>query len=163
MRKLAYVLLAALGLAFVAHAQQRRSDGKIHIGSKDTDVVVEGNIIWTSPDGGSSHTPASGLTGAAVVKADVLDAGVSRFNGDTQFFGNPVCGSSAVCGSVALTSGTPSTATVTVRSGASCACWPTGNTAAIAAAGCATSVSSTTLTLTGPNSVTTTMRYFCWY
>lgn len=94
---------------------------------------------------------------------DVLDAGVVRINGDFQIFGNPVCSTDAVCGSIALSSGTPSTATKTVRTGASCACWPVGNSAAIAAGGCAASVSSTTLTLTGPNTVTTTVRYHCWY
>lgn len=65
-------------------------------------------------------------------------------------------------GTVALASGTPSTATVTVRAGARCFCFPQGATAAIAAAGCATSLSGTTLTLTGPNTVTTTMGYFCF-
>jgi hypothetical protein len=73
------------------------------------------------------------------------------------------CGYAAACGSVALTSGSPSTATVTVPSGVTCSCSPVGATAAIAAAGCAASVTSTTLTLTGPNTVTTTMRYMCFY
>lgn len=77
--------------------------------------------------------------------------------------GNIKCGDSAVCGSVALTSGTPSTATVTVPSGSSCACWPVGTTAAIAAGGCAANVSSTTATFTGPNTVTTTVRYMCFF
>lgn len=64
-------------------------------------------------------------------------------------------------GQVALTSGTPSTATATVVASSICTCTPVGATAAIAAAGCATGVSSTTLTLTGPNTVTTTMTYHC--
>lgn len=64
-------------------------------------------------------------------------------------------------GQVALSSGTPSTATATVVASSICTCTPVGATAAIAAAGCATGVSSTTLTLTGPNSVTTTMTYHC--
>lgn len=62
---------------------------------------------------------------------------------------------------VALVSGTPSTATATVAAGSICTCTPVGATAAIAAAGCATGVASTTLTLTGPNTVTTTMAYDC--
>lgn len=62
---------------------------------------------------------------------------------------------------VALSSGTPSTATATVPASSICTCTPVGATAAIAAAGCATGVSSTTLTLTGPNTVTTTMTYRC--
>lgn len=65
-------------------------------------------------------------------------------------------------GQVALSSGTPSTATATVVASSICTCTPVGGTAAIAAAGCATGVSSTTLTLTGPNTVTTTMTYDCY-
>lgn len=66
-----------------------------------------------------------------------------------------------VTGQVALTSGSPSTATATVPASSICQCTPQGTTAAIAAGGCAASVSSTTLTLTGPNTVTTTMNYRC--
>lgn len=72
------------------------------------------------------------------------------------------CDAAGACGSIALTSGTPSTATVTVPAGVTCVCWPVGTTAAIAAGGCAANVSTTTLTLTGPNTVTTTMRYMCF-
>lgn len=66
-----------------------------------------------------------------------------------------------VTGQVALTSASPSTATATVPASSVCQCTPQGTTAAIAAGGCAASVSSTTLTLTGPNTVTTTMNYRC--
>ncbi len=69
---------------------------------------------------------------------------------------------SVQAGAVALTSASPSTATVTsITAGSTCYCSPVGTTAAIAAAGCAASLSSTTLTLTGPNTVTTTMAYTC--
>lgn len=64
-------------------------------------------------------------------------------------------------GTVNLSSGTPSTATATVVASSLCGCDPVGTTAAIAAAGCATSLSSTTLTVTGPNTVTTTINYHC--
>lgn len=74
-----------------------------------------------------------------------------------------------VTGSVPLSSGTPSTATVTGLSPAftssssyRCAVVPEGATAAIAAAGVAISyVSGTSFTLTGPNTVTTVMDYVC--
>jgi hypothetical protein len=64
-------------------------------------------------------------------------------------------------GTQALTSASPSTGTASVSSGTTCSCAPIGTTAAIAAGGCASSVSSTTLTMTGPNTVTTTMVYSC--
>lgn len=97
-----------------------------------------------------------------------LDAGSAWFRGDVQFAGQPVflaplkCGADVACGTVALSSGTPSTATKTVTAGSSCVCWPIGNTAAIAAGGCAGSVSSTTATFTGPNTVTTTVAWMCF-
>lgn len=143
------LLLCLLGLCMLAAAtppiyeavfgQVRRSDG-IHIGAPNVDVIVDGNIKWTSPDGGSSHNPSSGLTLTKPV----------------------TCGAAAACGTATLSSGTPSTATVTVPAGVTCSCFPVGTTTAIAAGGCAANVSATTLTLTGPNTVTTAMRYICW-
>jgi hypothetical protein len=65
-------------------------------------------------------------------------------------------------GTAAVSSGTPSQTTVTsITASSTCTCTPVGTTAAIADKGCATSLSSTTLTLTGPDSVTTTMTYEC--
>lgn len=91
------------------------------------------------------------------------------------------CGTTATCantangsyrevfGSVALSSGTPSQATITGISPAftstssyECTCSPNGTTAAIAAGGCAVSkVSTSSITLTGPASVTTVVSYSC--
>lgn len=65
-------------------------------------------------------------------------------------------------GTVTLVSGTPSTATATVFGGAICVCAPVGTTAAVAAAGCAVSLSGSTLTITGPDSVTTSVNYHCF-
>lgn len=65
-------------------------------------------------------------------------------------------------GTQALSSGTPSTGTVAnITASSTCSCAPVGATAAIAAGGCATGLSGTTLTLTGPDTVTTTMVYDC--
>lgn len=72
-----------------------------------------------------------------------------------------------VTGSVALTSASPSQATViglpfTSTSSYFCTAIPVGTTAAIAAAGVAVSlVGSSTITLTGPNTVTTVIHYHC--
>lgn len=60
-----------------------------------------------------------------------------------------------------LVSGSPSTVTTTVSASSICTCAPVGASAAIAAAGCATGVASTTLTVTGPNTVTTPVVVHC--
>lgn len=65
-------------------------------------------------------------------------------------------------GSAALVSGTPSqSAGITVTAGSICTATALGTTAGIAAAGIAWSVTSTTATFTGPNTVTTTFAYRC--
>lgn len=64
-------------------------------------------------------------------------------------------------GSCTLNGGTPSTCTATVTAGAKCQCTPVGTTAVIAAAGCAVSVSSTTLTATSGATLTNDVNYLC--
>lgn len=61
-------------------------------------------------------------------------------------------------GSITLSSGTPSTGTATVASGSKCVC--TNATTQANAIKCA--VSSTTLTATGPNTVTDSVTYLCF-
>lgn len=71
-------------------------------------------------------------------------------------------------GSVPLTSASPSTASVTTLTFSSstsyrCTATPEGTTAAIAAGGVAINrTSGTTMTLTGPNTVTTIIDFVCW-
>lgn len=68
----------------------------------------------------------------------------------------------AISGTIALVSASPSTNTVTLpATDYTCSCAPIGGSAAIAAGGCAAAVSGTTLTVTGPNTVTTTVKYDC--
>lgn len=163
MRKL-MPLVAVIAVGFLAQAQKKCGDtgADICIGSKNSQVLVGGNLVVTSPDGGFTLGSTGAVT-APSTKSDVIDAGTLMVVGDTQLKGKFICGGTTLCGSAALSSASPSTTTVTVPTGASCACWPVGTTALIAAGGCAASVSSTTLTLTGPNSVTTTMRYMCFF
>lgn len=87
------------------------------------------------------------------------------------------CGATATCtpsivgaykvviGTVPLSSGTPSTVTVTAlpftTTSFTCTATPTGNTAAIAAGGVAITYSTNTITFTGPNTVTTVINYIC--
>ncbi len=55
----------------------------------------------------------------------------------------------------------PATATATVTASSVCTCSMVGTTAAIAAGGCAVSLSSTTLTMTTVNGSTETANYYC--
>lgn len=164
-----------------------KSNTAICIGDKNNDVYVGGNLYASSPDGGSVILTPGALTDPtthSLVKTALLDAGSGRINGNLEVIGTlkpetvdagavnvqgilglnrPVrCGANAVCGTVALSSASPSTATATVEAGSVCVCWPIGTTAAIAAGGCAANVSSTTATFTGPNTVTTTIRWMCF-
>lgn len=184
MRKLALAIpvltvLAVLSMPDEAEAQARcRSNTALCLGDKNTKVVVGGNIEISSPDGGLSVSSTGAVTAPSLtaagsntfagtttfgtVKTDIVDAGSAMFNGQVQLKAPFFCGADAVCGSVALSSGTPSTATKTVLAGSTCVCWPVGTTAAIAAGGCAANVSSTTATFTGPNTVTTTVFWMCF-
>lgn len=67
-------------------------------------------------------------------------------------------------GTAQFASATPSTVTVdagVTGNDAICHCTPIGDTAAISDKGCATSVAYPTLTMTGPDSVTTIVSYQC--
>lgn len=132
----------------VAHAESKCGTD-ICMGSSATQVHLKGNLVVDKP-----ILPGT----ASIVQVD----GGMAVNGALTVVGQYTCGAAAACGSIALSSASPSTATVTVPAGVSCSCWPVGTTAAIAAGGCAANVSTTTLTLTGPNTVTTTMRYMCF-
>lgn len=63
--------------------------------------------------------------------------------------------------SCTLNGASPSTCTATVLASSKCVCSPVGTTAAIAAGGCAVSLSGTTLTLTGPNGATNDVNVWC--
>lgn len=109
--------------------------------------------------------PVQDLVLEQVAKADGMHLGSPSggVRGQVNIDGDLIFNKSSFAGAVALSSASPSTATVlNIRAGSRCSCWPVGATAAIAAGGCAASLSSTTLTLTGPNTVTTTMNYFCF-
>ena len=60
-----------------------------------------------------------------------------------------------------LNGGSPSTCTATVTAGTKCQCTPVGATAAIAAGGCAVSLSGTTVTATSANGLTNLVNLFC--
>lgn len=60
-----------------------------------------------------------------------------------------------------LNGSTPSTCTATVTAGAICTCSNVGATALIAASGCATSLTTTTLTITGAAAATNVVNIIC--
>jgi hypothetical protein len=107
---------------------------------------------------------ASSVTGTGLGSADGKNKGSDHMSlGVGKLIGTRIVAS----GSVALTSGTPSTATVTfeatlpgVAGDYIVMAVPVGNTAVIAAAGVAVSALSTTsFVLTGPNTVSTTIYW----
>ena len=61
-----------------------------------------------------------------------------------------------------LNAASPSVCTATVTAGSTCYCTPVGATAAIAAAGCAVGLSSTTLTATSANGATNVVNILCF-
>jgi hypothetical protein len=65
-------------------------------------------------------------------------------------------------GSCTLDGASPSKCTATVTASTKCVCSPVGTTAAIAAGGCAASLSSTTVTLTSANGLTNDVNYHCF-
>lgn len=116
-------------------------DSTNHIFSSSTDGVAARNDFLPSANVGGVFG-----VGAGAIFSSSLTA--SRYSASTSAGG----------GSVALTSGTPSTATVSTFTGARCVC--TNTTTQANPVKCA--VSSATLTITGPNSVTDTIAYFCF-
>lgn len=140
---------------------------------------------------GAGVVTSSGNTNTGTLKVAVLDAGVARINGQLQVVG-PVVGSAQIgttagidagyglingafrvlgplllpegvsSGSCTLDGASPSVCTDTVTAGAICVCSPVGATAAIAAAGCAVGLSSTTLTVTSANGATNVVNWHCF-
>lgn len=186
MRKLPLLLVAAVAVAafqsmspppvedLVLAQAPCRSGTAICIGDKRTKTVVGGNISVSSTDGGFSVSETGAVTAPSIaltagststfgtVRAAIVDAGTMLLTGELGLSAATSCPAAAACGTCNLASASPSTCTATVASGSSCVCWPIGTTAAIAAGGCAANVSSTTATFTGPNTVTTTVRYLCF-
>jgi len=120
-------------------------------------LTVDGTVTAYFPyDGGT-------------ITSSVIDAGVLNVQGQET-----VAGPLTVAGNLILTATTTKTTctlvdgtnlsscTATVRSGSTCTCTPVGTTAAIAAGGCAVSLSGTTLTATGPDNGNWVVNIHCF-
>lgn len=149
------------------------SGGTVAVTTTLATAAASGNVLmaFIETDGTTTtrvvYPPQNwaGLTGAALSPAPTTC-------GTTTTCANTVQNGTlrVVNGSVALASGTPSQAVVTGISPAftststyNCTAAPEGTTAAVAAAGVAVSkTSSSSITLTGPNTVTTVIDYVCY-
>lgn len=123
----------------------------IHIGDDDTaaDTLTIGSAKDTTTLAGIAVSVGStGTTSATALKAGSGGITVtSAVNKGTCTLGGE---SPAVC---------PAQTTI---AGLTCVCSPVGTSAAIAAAGCAASLSSTTLTLTSANGLTNAVNWMCF-
>lgn len=148
--------------------------GSLDVGTAGTTV---GTVVMNNATSGTiTLTPTTGALGTRTI---TLPAATMTVNGSVQY----ECGTSAACspsnvstsdweffGSAALSSASPSTASISALSPAYtstatywCTASPEGTSAAVAAAGIAINkTSGSAFTLTGPNTVTTVIDWHCW-
>lgn len=132
-------------------------------------VTVQGTTTVGVLDAGASAvngtlnvTGAVVLTGATlqndgVTKLGLTDAGATAVNGKLNVASDDITAATKTRGTCNLNAGSPSTCTATVNSGAICTCSNTGTSTN----GIKCAVSSTTLTITGPNGASDTCSYHC--
>lgn len=149
------------------------SSGVAQLGASGTYIICSsGSGICAGASGVIISSAAASGSNAfqATVNGARIDygAGASDYassDGTTVTFAGPV----AVTGKIAPTNGTtctlnaasPSTCTAAVTAGATCSCSLVGASAAIAAAGCAVSLASTTLTVTSANGGNQVANIWC--
>lgn len=99
-----------------------------------------------------------------VAKTDGLHLGKSSSNArdQVQVDGDLSINKTTTAGTCTMNGASPAVCTATVRANSRCVCAINGATAAIAAGGCAVSLSSTTLTLTTLNASTQVANYLCF-
>lgn len=160
----------------------RWSKGGIWIGTTSTETAVQAHreakrlggsatIDFTVISTGQQLSSAITVTGAAVgdictvsapAAASALAASFSCVVTATNEVKVKFEPKSQQEGTATLVSGTPSTVVVAdITASSRCTATPVGLTAAIAAGGLAVSLTTTNLTITGPNTVTTVLNYSC--
>lgn len=129
-----------------------------------TGIVTEGTVDAgaTAVNGTLNVTGAVVLTGATLqndgtTKLGLTDAGSIAITGTLNVAGDTIVASTKTRGNCTLNNASPSVCTATVNTGAICVC--ANNTTTTNDVKCA--VSSTTLTITGPNTTTDVASYIC--
>lgn len=146
------------------------SSGTVAVTTTQATALASGNVLMAYVE-----TSGSAITG-------ITYPNQSSIPGNMQYVAQ-ACGTTSTCastyvgpalkvayGTVALVSASPSAATVASFSPAftsstsySCSASPVGTSAAVAAAGIAVNITSgTSVTFTGPNTVTTVINYVCY-
>lgn len=110
-------------------------------------VTTGGNV-----DAGTLNVAGQTTIAGALITSAAVTAGTTL-----TVSGDSITASTKTRGTCALNNASPSVCTATVNSGAICVC--ANNTTAANGVKCA--VSSTTLTITGPNTTTDTVSYVC--
>lgn len=143
------------------HKKAARFNRETYFEAESRFSFVDAGVVWT----GEMHsTTVQGDTslrslGTLTVASDAGIGGNATVSGSLTVTGKAaITANGASCG---LDGGSPAQCDVTVTAGAKCVCSPVGTTKAIALAGCAVSLSSTTLTITGTDSATTTVNAIC--
>jgi len=182
------VVLAFTGLAWAAEQVERMGNTRpVHMGAgvyigPDSVLNVQANKVTRAY--GKSGT--IDFTSTTVGRAE--SSGITVYGartGDPCFVGVPAAAGALAAqyscyvsaadtvkvvfaplsqqqGTAQFDAGSPAQIDVTgITASSVCFCTPIGTTAAIAAGGCAASLSSTTLTMTGPNSASTVVSYRC--
>lgn len=132
--------------------------------------LLQGSYISLDRAGANSFIASSG-TGKIDLSTSTVQPeidgqaalGASGKRWSALYVNGPVVMSSTVTsGSCTWDAGTPAQCDATVTASTKCICAPVGATKTIAAGGCAVSLSSTTLTITGPDSAAGVVNYHCF-
>lgn len=153
-----FALLAAFGVVLVSSivVAQVRQNGRLLLGDTSTPIRMNGKL-----ETNASIFPLDTTLGF-IVDGGMSVVGNAAINGATTINGNLTATATTQSGGCTLNGATPSVCTATVKAASVCVCSPVGATAAIAAGGCATGVSSTTLTITSAAGLTNVVKYWCF-
>lgn len=147
------------------------TDAKINASRVTRSLGASATIDFTSAYAGSALSSSITVTGARAgdpctvgvpTAAAALLADFTCFVDATNSVKVQFAPTSTQIGQATLVSASPSQVVVAgITASSLCTATPVGLTAAIAAGGLATSLTTTNLTITGPNTVTTVVNYVC--
>jgi hypothetical protein len=127
-------------------------------------LAVVGCLFVATLAVAAAPPPVSDVLFAQFPKSDGLHLGkaASGAANQVQVDGDLSINKTTTAGTCTMNGASPAVCTATVRAGSRCVCAINGTSAAIAAGGCAVSLSSTTLTLTTVNASTQVANYLCF-